>query len=289
MSASRFDDLVDRIRPYIQHASTHSSPVTVAERLAVTLRILASGGSQQSVAASYRLGSATVSSIVSKICQAIHTALKDEFIPYPSRAGFQEISRDFWRMWNFPNCIGCIDGKHVQIKALPSVGSEYFNYKGTHSVVLMAVCDAQYRITMLDVGAYGRQSDGGIFQASRFGHRLLQGTLDLPPPADLPGSTVPIPHTFLGDAAFPLHANLMRPYGKIPVVTGLTLKEQSTAPREALLIGTNLDEGKKIYNYRHSRARRVIENTFGIMYAQWRVLGRPIEFHPKKVVDVVNA
>ncbi|XP_067114819.1 uncharacterized protein [Osmerus mordax] len=240
MSASRFDDLVHRIRPYIQRASTHSSPVTVAERLAFTLRILASGGSQQSVAASYRLGSATVSSIVSEICQAIHTALKDEFIPYTSRAGFQEISRDFWRMWDFPNCIGYIDGKHVQIKAPPSAGSEYFNYKGTHSVVLMAVCDAQYRFTILDVGAYRRQSDAGIFQASRFGNGLLQGTLDLPPPADLPGST-------------------------------------------------NLDEGRKIYNYRHSRARRVIKNTFGIMSVRWRVLGRPIEFNPKKVVDVVNA
>ena len=123
MSASRFDDLVHRILPHIQHARSHTSPLEVADRLAVTLWILASGGTQQSVAASYRLGSATVSKIVTEVCQAIHKALKEEFLPYPSRAGFEEIAKDFWRMWNFPNCLGCIDGKHVQIKALTSAGS----------------------------------------------------------------------------------------------------------------------------------------------------------------------
>ncbi len=86
MSALRFDDLVCRIAPYINLKKTHRSPVSTAESLAVTLRFLATGSSQQSIAASYRLGSRTVSKLIPEVCEAIWKSLQPKFVAVPSQA-----------------------------------------------------------------------------------------------------------------------------------------------------------------------------------------------------------
>ena len=206
--------------------------------------------------------------MVKEVCEALWDSLQPDFVKMPStEEEWLAVSREYEQMWNFPNCIGAIDGKHVVIQAPANAGSSFYNYKGSHSVVLLAICDAHYCFVMVDVGDSGRHSDGGVLSHSVFGQALESNSLSLPPDRALPGTTSPnVSFVFVGDAAFPLKRNMMRPYP-----------------------GRNLPEAQAVYNYRLSRARRVIENTFGILASRWRIFRRPIIATPEHVVTYTKA
>jgi len=89
-----------------------------------------------------------------------------ELMPEPSEEQWKAIAEDFWNIWNLSNCIGAVDGKHVNIEAPANSGSVYFNQKETFSAILLALVDANYNFIIIDVGPFGRSSDGGTFSHS---------------------------------------------------------------------------------------------------------------------------
>lgn len=76
------------------------------------------------------------------------------------------IADNFSIKWQFPHCLGAWDGKHTNFKSRRSDGSYYYNYKGTNSIVLLALVDADCCFTFIDVGCYGRTHDSGVLMQS---------------------------------------------------------------------------------------------------------------------------
>lgn len=158
-----------------------------------------------------------------------------------------------------------MDGKHIVIQSPIKSGSEFINYKGTFSVVLYALVDANYNFLYTNIGCQGRISDGGVFKNTSLYQTIQEDKLMLPPNKPLPSRELCVPYLFVADDAFALGPRIMKPYSGI-------------YPKGSV---------ERIFNYRLSRARRVVENVFGIMASVFRVLRKPMLLEPEKVTDIV--
>ena len=210
-----------------------------------------------------------MSRIVSSVCQAIWDVLSPIHMrPPQDDMNWLLIAENFGHKWQFPHCLGAIYGKHLVMKAPDKSGSLFFNYKQTFSIVLLAVVNSTYRFVAIDVGAYGKSSDGDVLKNSEFGQRLSENNLHIPPAA--PSSDAPdlgpVPYVFVADEAFPISTDMMRPFPG---------RKKRLPLHEA------------IFNYRLSRARRIVENAFGILASRWRIYERRINLnapHTRKMV-----
>ena len=133
-------------------------------------------------------------------------------------------------------------------------------------MVLSAICDARYNFTLVDVGQHGSYNASGVLRESKFRKSFEHRLWNYPAPEKMPGCYLAkVPYFLVGDAIFPLKDWLMRPYPG------------------------NLDESQHVYNYRLSRARRFVENTFRILVARWRIFRGFIRAGVKNVESYVLA
>ena len=83
----------------------------------VTSRYLATGDAITTIAYNFWMGVSTARQIILDVCTAIWDVLAQVYMPVPSEDKWKSIADEFYERWNFPNCIGAIDGKHVMIQS----------------------------------------------------------------------------------------------------------------------------------------------------------------------------
>jgi hypothetical protein len=263
-----FNELVERLSPRIQKNDTwYRMSLVPGLRIAITLRHMASGDSYKSLMYGFRVAHNTISKIVREVTDAIIKEYGEEVMSTPTTAAaWKQIAQKFGMRWNFHNTVGALDGKHVGIKCPKNGGSMYYNYKGFHSIVLMALVDADYKFMWVEAGSNGSASDAQLFNACDLKAAFEDGSIGLPAPDCLPADDRPVPYFIIGDDAFALRTWLMKPFAK-----------------------RNMNNEERIFNYRLSRARRIVENAFGILANRFGCLLTKMKQSPKTVTDIVLA
>lgn len=105
-----------------------------------------------------------------------------------------------------------------------------------------------------------------MFNSSELLEALEGDTLGLPPPEPLPDDDKPVPYFLIGDDAFPLKTWMMKPFATC-----------------------HLSTEERIFNYRLSRARRIVENAFGILANRFQCILSMLQVDPVVAKTIVMA
>ncbi|XP_068082458.1 uncharacterized protein [Anabrus simplex] len=256
MSPSKFQELLELVEPLIKKEDTKMiEAIPCKIKLEITLRYLATGDSFRSLALLFRVPHNSISVFLPEVLAAIFEVLQS-FMKVPDTTSqWNEFQKGFEYKWNFPHCCGALDGKHIRIKRPPNSTSSFFNYKGTYSIILFAMVDADYCFRYIDVGHDGIANDSTVFKNSTLKIALEKNLLNWPNGG-----------LCVADDAFCLTPYCLKPFSH----RGLTVQE-------------------RVFNYRLSRARRVAENAFGILAGRFRVFNTPIPLNVDTIETLVKS
>ncbi|XP_049522640.1 putative nuclease HARBI1 [Dermacentor silvarum] len=186
-----------------------------------------------------------------RFCTAVIEQLEGQWLCMVRRNDMPDHVREFFAVTGFPQAVGALDGCHFPVSPPKEHATDYYNYKGWYSIILLALVDHRYRFRYIRVGSPGRCHDASVYADSEL-KNLVESAHFKTPHAIIEGTSVaPV---ILCDQAFPLTQNLMKPYAN----------PQDGTPQQ-------------VFNYNLSRTRRIVENAFGRMKARFRFVAKRTE------------
>ncbi|XP_069622611.1 uncharacterized protein [Ranitomeya imitator] len=268
MSIQAFDKLLEELRPGLTFKDTFMRYcISAEERLVITLRFLATGMSFSDLHLHFLVGRSTISTIVHSTCQQIWTQLKNTVMPETTEQQWLQIVEGFYANSQFPNCLGALGGKRIRVKWPPLCAPQYHNSELFFSVLVLGLVDSNYRFITISIQSCESSNDSQISTTSIMGQQLLVNPRAIPQPRVLLGSSgPPAPFVIVADEAFDMSNHVLRPFSC-----------------------RGMDNRRRIYNCRLTKARKYVEYGFGLLFAKWQLLSSAIQLDEPNVTSVIQA
>ena len=266
MKGGTFAKLVDVLTPYVQKRDTNfRSAIPVEKRVAIGVWRLATGNAFRTIAKTFAVGKATALHIVHEFCEAL-SRLSSTFVKFPRTP--LELGKAIHLFkeevkFKIPQAFAAVDGTHIEIQAPNCLSkTDYFSRTKRYTVNTQCIVGANLIFYSVATGYPGSCHDARVWAESRIGKFSVSGALKFPEEII---DQVKVKPLLLGDSAYPLSVNLLKPY---PFLNALTPEE-------------------KKFNVILSGARVTVERGIGILKARWRILLKRLDATIENVSDVI--
>ncbi len=218
--------------------------ITAEEKLLMTLQIVGTGCSYATCMETFQHSGSTVSAcfdeVIACICSCKHELFqhRDPNIVQP------EIARNYRFANYFANCIGALDGSHIEAIIPDAIKQPWRDREGNITQNILGVVNFDMTFSFVLPGWEGSAHDGRLVE-SAFHHGLV----------------CPEGKYYLGDAGFTNSMSILTPFRGVRY----HLKEFKRGNRGPQTV-------HELYNLRHSSLRNVVERTFGVLKRRFRVL-----------------